>query len=83
VRVQSECVAAPTSWTRRFARKRVGGAAASSRSAPHAIAATRIVRRCVARPPAGDRSAPLAADIVPVLKAALIIGIINAHIARA
>jgi hypothetical protein len=43
----------------------------------------RIARRCVARPPAGDRSAPLAADIVPVLKAASIIGIINAPIARA
>jgi len=83
VHVQLECVAAPTSWTRRFARKRVGGAAASSRSAPRAIAATRIARLPVAWPPAADRSAPRAAAIVPVLKAASIIAIINARIARA
>jgi hypothetical protein len=50
---------------------------------PPAIAATRIARRRVARRPAADRSAPPAADIVPVLKAASIIGIINARIARA
>jgi hypothetical protein len=43
----------------------------------------RIARRPVAQRPAGDRSAPLAADIGPVLKAASIIGIINARIARA
>jgi len=78
-----ECVAAPTSWKRRFARKRAGCAAASSRSAPRAIAATRIARRHVARRPAADRSAPPAAGIVPVLKAASIIAIINARIARA
>ena len=83
VRVQLECVAAPTSWTRPFARKRVGGAAASSRSVPRAIAATRIARRRVARRLVADRSAPPAADIVPVLKAASIIAIINARIARA
>ena len=83
VRVQLECVAAPTSWTRHFARKRVGCAAASSRSVPRAIAATRIARRRVAGRRAADRSAPPAADIVPVLKAASIIAIINARIARA
>jgi hypothetical protein len=42
-----------------------------------------LLRRRVARRPGADRSAPPAADIVPVLKAASIIGIINAHIARA
>ena len=51
-RVQSERAAAPTSWTRRFARKPAGAATASSRSARRVIAATRIARRRVARPPA-------------------------------
>ena len=83
VRVQLECVAAPTSWTRRFARKRVGYAVACSRSAPRAIVATRIARRRVARRPAADHWAPPAAAIGPVLKGASIIGIINARIARA
>ena len=83
VRVQLECVAAPTSWTPRFARKRVGAAAASSRSARRAIAATRIARRRVARRVGTDRSAPPAAAIGPALKAASIIATINARIARA
>jgi hypothetical protein len=42
-----------------------------------------IARRLVARRPAADRSAPPAAAIGPVLKAASIIAIINARIARA
>jgi hypothetical protein len=83
VRIQLECVAAPTLWKRRFARKRVGGAAAASRSAPRAIAATRIARRRVARRPAAGRSGPPAAAIGPVRKAASLTGIISAPIARA
>jgi hypothetical protein len=47
------------------------------------IGATRIARRRVARPPAAHRSAPRAAAIVAVRKAASIIAITNAHIARA
>jgi len=47
------------------------------------IAARRIARRPVARRPAADRSAPRAAAIAPVWKAASIIAIINAPIARA
>jgi len=43
----------------------------------------RIARRGVARPRAGDRSAPLVDAIGPARKAASIIGIINARIARA
>src|SRR5207253_4834013 len=42
--------AAPTSWTRRFARKSAGAATASSRSARRVIGATLIARRRVARP---------------------------------
>jgi hypothetical protein len=76
-------VAAPTSWTRRFARKVAGGATASSRSARRVIAATRIARPRVARPPATPRSAPRAGAIVAVPKAASIIGITNARIAPA
>jgi hypothetical protein len=76
-RVQLKCVAAPTSWIRRSARKPVGSAAASSRSAPRAIAATRIARRPVARRRVVDRSAPPAAAIAPVLKAASITETIN------
>jgi hypothetical protein len=83
VRVQLECVAAPTSWIRCFARRHVGGATASSRSAPRVIAAMRIAHPRVAPPTAADRCAPLAAGIGTVRKAASIIAIINARIARA
>jgi hypothetical protein len=47
------------------------------------IAVTRIARRPVAAPVAAGRSAPLAVDIGRALKAASIIGIINARTARA
>jgi len=47
------------------------------------IAVTRIARCRVAGPVAADRSARLATDIGRVLKAASIIGIINARIAPA
>jgi hypothetical protein len=47
------------------------------------IAVTRIARRRVAAPAATGRSAPLATAIGRALKAAWIIGIINAHIGRA
>jgi len=50
---------------------------------PRAIAATRIARRRVARRLVADRSAPRAAATGRVLKAASIIAIINARIARA
>ena len=83
VGVQSDGPPAPTSWTRRSARKAAGSVAASSPFAPRVIAVTRIVRRRVAAPGAAGRSAPPATAIGRVRKAASIIGIINARIARA
>jgi hypothetical protein len=72
-RVQSKRAAAPTSWTRRFARKSVAAAIVSSRSAPRVIAATRIARRRVARRLGPPQSAPRASVIGAVPKGASII----------
>jgi len=81
--VQSERAAAPTSWTPRYGRRPVGVVAAPSRSAPPAIAATRIARPCAGRPRAGDRSRRPVAGIAAAPKAASITAIISAPIGRA
>ena len=82
-RVQSKRAAAPTSWTRRFARKSVDAAIDSSRSAARVIAAMRIARRRVAWPRAAHRSAPHANAIGAARKAASIIAITSARTAPA
>ena len=82
-RVQSMRAAAPTSWTRRFARKSADAAIASLRSAPRVIAATPIARRRVAQPRAAPRSAPRANVIGAVPKGASIIATISARTAPA
>jgi hypothetical protein len=83
VSVQSARLAAPTLWTRRFAKKPAGGATGSLPSARPAIAGTPTVRGRVGRSPAGDRSGPRDGGTVAVLKGASIIAIINARIAPA
>jgi hypothetical protein len=82
-RVQSKRAAAPTSWTRRFARKSVAVAMVCSRSAFRAIAAMRIARRPVGRTRVGHPSGPRANAIVRVLKAVSIIAITSAPTAPA
>jgi hypothetical protein len=82
-RVQPKRAADSPSWTRRFARKSVDAAIASSRSAPRAIAATPIARRRVARPRGAIPFGPLVRAIGAVLRAASIIVIISARIAPA
>lgn len=82
-RVQSKRAAAPTLWTRRFARRSVDAAIGPSRSAPPAIAATRIARRRVVRPPAVHPSARLDNAIAAARKADSIIAITSARTAPA
>lgn len=74
---------APTPWTPRFARKPAVCVTESLRSVSPVIAATRTARRCVAPPRAGGRSRPLVSGTAGARKAASIIGIISAPIARA
>jgi hypothetical protein len=82
-RVQSKRAAAPTSWTRRFVKKAVDVAIGCSRSARRVIAATRIARPGVVRPPVTPRSAPPVTAIGRARKAGSIIGITDARIGRA
>jgi hypothetical protein len=82
-RVQSKRAAAPTSWTRRFARKVVDAAIVSSRSAGRVIAARRIAHRPAAPRRVTRQSPPRGAAIVAVAKAASIIAITNGPIAPA
>ena len=82
-RVQSKRAAAPTSWTRRFARKFVDAAIDFLRSAPRVIAATRIARPCVAQQPVARPSGPRASAIGGAQKAASIIAITSAPTAPA
>jgi hypothetical protein len=72
-RVQSKRAAASTSWVRRFARRSVDAAIASSPSVRRAIAAMRIARRRVASPRAEIRSARHVHVIGEVPKGASII----------
>jgi len=82
-RVQSKRAAAPTSWTRRFARKPADAAIDSSRSAGRVIAATHIAQRRVARRLVAPRSARRASAIGAVSKAASIIAITSERTAPA
>ena len=75
--------AAPTPWTRPFARKPAGSVTGSSRSVSPVIAAMRTARLRVARPRAGAPLGALVNDTSGVRKGASIIGIISARIARA
>ena len=75
--------AAPTPWTRPFARKPAVGVIGSLRSVSPVIAAMCTARSRVAPPDAGARSRPPVNGTAGVRKAASIIGTINARIARA
>ena len=75
--------AAPTSWTHPFARRRAVAVIASLRSVSLAIVATRTARSRVAPPAASARSRPPVTGTAGVRKAASIIAITNARIARA
>jgi glycine/D-amino acid oxidase-like deaminating enzyme len=81
--VQADYVVAPTTWTFRCGRKAVGVVAGLSRSAPRAIAVTRIARRPVGPSRATARDRPPAAGIAPVPKGGLIIAITSEPIAPA
>jgi hypothetical protein len=82
-RVQSKRTAAPTSWTRRFAKRSADAAIGCLRSAPRVIAATRIARPRVAQRLAARRSTRPATAIGAVPKGASIIAITSARIAPA
>jgi hypothetical protein len=82
-RVQSKRAAAPTSWTRRFARKSVNAAIAFSRSASRVIAAMRIAHRRVAWRHGAIQSALHVNATAPAPKGASIIATISGPIAPA
>ena len=82
-RVQSERAAAPTLWTRRFARKSADAATASSRSARHVIAVTPIARWRAAPRLAARRSGLRVDAIGGAQRAASIIATISARTAPA
>jgi len=82
-RVQSERAAAPTPWTRRFARKSAVAATGSSRFASRVIAGRPIARRRVAWPPDETACALHASAIDAVRKGGSIIAITSARTARA
>ena len=81
--VQLERTAAPTPWTSRSAKKPAGAVTGSSRSVSPVIAATRTARRPVAPSRAAARSPRPVSDIAAARRAASIIAITSARIARA
>jgi hypothetical protein len=82
-RVQSKRAAAPTSWTRRFARRSVAAAIASLRSACRVIAGTRTARARVVRRRVRHQCARPGNAISAVPKAVSIIATISGRTAPA